>query len=364
MRQPPSDPRRLHADFSLMLDKVTDGAASSCSIESGSNDPSSTAACSTLTPRIARRTDGASIPSPKMLRAVLNLTSDLVLFFDPEVLRFTDVNEAACAALGYSRRELLTMELAEIVAPEARDLVASALCRSELETIATVDEIVALKRRDGSEFPIETTVRRFDRKRQSLAVLVGRDATERKCLEQLATVPAYLDPLTGLPNRTVLETRLQAATSRAGKTSGRLALLLVDLNHFKQVNDQRGHLAGDAVLKIVAGRLSNCVRSGDLVVRYGGDEFVILADGLVEVQEAAGLAQRIVTAVSQPIALSEDEVHVSASVGIAIASAEDSSGGISRASLSSLIAHADRGMYEAKAAGRHGNYVIRDGQGL
>jgi diguanylate cyclase (GGDEF)-like protein len=161
-----------------------------------------------------------------------------------------------------------------------------------------------------------------------------------------------------------LETRLQAATSRAGKTTGRLALLLVDLNHFKQVNDERGHLAGDSVLRIVAERLVNCVRSGDLVVRYGGDEFVILADGLVDVHEAAGLAQRIVRSVGRPISLSDHEVQISASVGIAIASAEDDLGGISRNSLSALIARADRGMYEAKAAGRHGNYVILDGHGV
>jgi diguanylate cyclase (GGDEF)-like protein/PAS domain S-box-containing protein len=330
-----------------MLDKVTDGAASTCSTRSR---------------RASRRTDDASVPTPKIMRAVLNLTADLVLFFDPEVLRFIDVNEAACKALAYSRRELLAMELAEIVAPEARELLASALRRSELESTATLDDIVALKRSDGSEFPIEATVRRFERKRQSLAVLVGRDATERKCLERLWTVSAHLDPLTGLPNRTVLETRLQAATSRSGKASGRLALLLVDLDHFKQVNDRRGHLAGDAVLKIVAERLANCVRTGDLVVRYGGDEFVIFADGLDDRHEAAGLAERIVEATSRPIALADHEVCISASVGIAIASSEDSIGGISQASLSALIARADRGMYKAKAAGRHGHYVILDAQ--
>jgi diguanylate cyclase (GGDEF)-like protein/PAS domain S-box-containing protein len=298
-----------------------------------------------------------------MMRAVLNLTSDLVLFIDAEALRFVDVNDAACTALGYSRRELLAMELPEVVAADARDLVAFALQRAELEPAAAIDETVALERSDGTEFPIEATVQRFRRKHQSLAVLVGRDATERKCLERLWAVPAHLDPLTGLPNRTVLETRLQAASSKGGATSARLALFLIDLNHFKLVNDQRGHLAGDAVLKAVSERLVKCVRAGDLVARYGGDEFVILAEGLVDVEEAAGLAERILAAASRPIRLESHEVRISASVGIAIASSEDSPGEIRRACLSSLIARADQGMYQAKAANRHGHYVILDGHG-
>jgi diguanylate cyclase (GGDEF)-like protein/PAS domain S-box-containing protein len=330
-----------------MIDQASDGVARSCSARSR---------------RLSRRADGASVPSPKMVRAVLNLTSDLVFFFRADILRMIDVNEAACAALAYSRRELLTMELPEIVAPDDRDVLASALQRSELEP-AAIDEVVSLRRNDGSEFPIEATVRGFERKQQTVAVLVGRDATERKCLERLWAVPAHLDALTGLPNRTVLETRLQAATSRGKTTNGRLALFLVDLNHFKQVNDQRGHLAGDAVLKAVSERLAKCVRTGDLVVRYGGDEFVILAEGVVDAQEAAGLAERIVAAASRPIRLPDHEVQISASVGIAIASSENSSGEISRASLSALIARADQGMYQAKAAGRHGHYVILDAHG-
>ena len=300
-----------------------------------------------------------------MVRAVLNLTSDIVLFFKADVLRFVDVNEAACTALGYSRRELLTMELPEVIAPDGRDALASAIRQSEAEPAAVVAELTALCRRDGSEFPIEATVRQFQGKRRSLIVLVGRDATERKCLERLWAFPTHLDPLTGLPNRAVLESRLQVAASRSGPYNGRLALFLIDLNRFKQINDERGHLAGDAVLKIVAERLAKCLRAGDVVVRYGGDEFVVLADGLVDAQEAAGLADRIVATVNTPIALGEDEIRVSASIGIAIAQrSENSLPGLLPVSLSGLLARADRGMYQAKATASDGHYVIQEERGL
>jgi len=91
-------------------------------------------------------------PSSKMIRAALNLTSDIVLFFPADVLRFVDVNEAACTALGYSKRALLTMELSEVVAPEARDALASAIRQSDLEPAASIADFITLRRRDGSEF--------------------------------------------------------------------------------------------------------------------------------------------------------------------------------------------------------------------
>jgi diguanylate cyclase (GGDEF)-like protein/PAS domain S-box-containing protein len=300
-----------------------------------------------------------------MVRAVLNLTSDIVLFFTPDVLRFVDVNETACAALGYSKRELLTMELPEIVVPEARDALATAVRQSEAEPGSSVPEVTTLCRRDSSQFPVEATIRQFRRLRQRLTVLVGRDATERKCLERLWAFPAHLDPLTGLPNRAVLESRLQAVASRTPARDGCLALFLVDLNRFKQINDERGHLAGDSVLKTVAERLAKCVRGNDVVVRYGGDEFVVLADGVVDAEEAAALADRIVAAVNTPILVDRDWVSVSASIGIAIAPRTTNPlNTINPGSLTTLIAQADRGMYEAKAVGGRGHYVIHEGQGL
>ena len=300
-----------------------------------------------------------------MVRAALNLTSDIVLFFAPTTCGSSTSMTRHAQRLGYSKRDLLTMELPEIVEPEVRDGLASAIRQSQAEPASPVAKVTTLRRRDGSEFPVEATIRQFGRHRQNLTVLVGRDATERQCLERLLAFPAHLDPLTGLPNLAVLESRLQAVASQTPSSQGRLALFLVDLNRFKQINDEWGHLAGDSVLKAVADRLAKCVRGKDVVVRDGGDEFVVLADGIVDAQEAAGLAERIVAAVNKPIALEGEEISVSASVGIAIARTSDNSpGAMSHVSLKSLIAHADRGMYRAKAVGGRGHYVIHDEQAL
>jgi len=286
-----------------------------------------------------------------MIRAVLNLTSDLVLFFDLDALRLVDANEAACSALGYSRRELLSLELEEIVPPDAREVLAPFLGQSERQMDFGETLVAALLRRDASELPIDATLRQLgDRKNRPL-VLVGRDVTPRQRLERLLASHGHLDPLTGLPNRAVLESRLDLSALQTRRGNDGLAVLLIDLDHFKQINDERGHLAGDAVLKTVAQRLTNCLRAGDTAIRFGGDEFVILADKITNEREAAVLADRILASVRTPIVVGKTEIRVSASIGIAV-----NIGGST--SPHTLLGQADDAMYKAKALGRDRRCVI------
>jgi diguanylate cyclase (GGDEF)-like protein len=179
---------------------------------------------------------------------------------------------------------------------------------------------------------------------QSVANVLG-NALARLRMEERVRHQALHDPLTGLPNRLVLTDRLEHALDRAERREDALALLFVDLDHFKTVNDSLGHRAGDQLLVQVAERLRLLVRSGDSIARFGGDEFIILADGLERAESAADLARRLGEALDEPFTLGSDTVFVTASIGIALPSRE-------RTTAEALLRDADAAMYLAKDHGR------------
>jgi diguanylate cyclase (GGDEF)-like protein/PAS domain S-box-containing protein len=293
---------------------------------------------------------------PSIMRHILDLTSDLIFFFGSrrgiapapptvESLRLLDVNQAACSALAYSKRALLAIELVELVSPSTRELFGQRVGNAYHQPDVSVGGLIHLRARDGRELLTDATLCYLNASRQPLFVLVAWDITQRERLEQLLSSPPHVDPLTALPNRAVLENRLQMASCRAKRRDRRFAVLLIDVDHFKKINDERGHLAGDAVLRTVAGRLTKCLRAGDVVVRYGGDEFVVLMDDVADESETHGMADRILSAIRAPITIQGTEFQVSVSIGITIAD------GLTASSLS-LIGKADQAMYRAKALGR------------
>jgi diguanylate cyclase (GGDEF)-like protein len=163
--------------------------------------------------------------------------------------------------------------------------------------------------------------------------------------QRTLTIEANTDSLSGLANRSAFRTRLDATLDRPNRRNGHEAVLFVDLDDFKDVNDTLGHAAGDELLCVVAGRLTDAVRPGDLVARLGGDEFALLLDGLAEPAIAMVVAERVVTALEAPVQLGSEWVHVGASVGLAMRE-EDST-------LESLMREADVAMYAAKGKGKH-----------
>jgi diguanylate cyclase (GGDEF)-like protein/PAS domain S-box-containing protein len=176
-----------------------------------------------------------------------------------------------------------------------------------------------------------------------------RDITERKRLEDELAHQAFHDSLTGLANQALFRDRVQHALTRTGRHDGRLAVLYLDLDNFKTVNDSLGHPTGDKLLICVAERLRACLRAMDTAARLGGDEFAVLLEDLTSAGDATGLADRLIAALQQPFTVADREVFIGASIGIAL----DAPG----VSNDQLLRNADIAMYTAKRRGR-GRYEI------
>ncbi|MCE9658069.1 MAG: diguanylate cyclase [Burkholderiales bacterium] len=176
--------------------------------------------------------------------------------------------------------------------------------------------------------------------------LVGTDAdvTRQKAAEQLLRQRAEFDALTGLPNRGLFNDRLEGAIERARRSRKTMALLFLDIDHFKGVNDSRGHGAGDTLLRIVAERMLATVRGVDTVARLAGDEFTVILEGLIEPADAEVVAMKLVEALRPPMQIGGALVSVSTSVGLAVLEASDDA--------PRLLQRADEALYEAKRAGR------------
>jgi diguanylate cyclase (GGDEF)-like protein len=202
---------------------------------------------------------------------------------------------------------------------------------------ATIDEAVFVVH-VGFDGAIMRMAKQFDTERQRLQTQVVEEQTR-------LTHQAMHDALTGLPNRLLFLDRLTHALDLSSRRLSRTAVLFVDLDRFKVINDVAGHAAGDIALVAVAERLREAVRISDTVARLGGDEFVVLCEDLVGgISEAEELAQRIAATVAEPLHLADREVFVSASIGVALAGTTDDA--------DTLLAHADRAMYLAKQRGR------------
>ncbi|WP_432839222.1 putative bifunctional diguanylate cyclase/phosphodiesterase [Dactylosporangium sp. CA-092794] len=204
-----------------------------------------------------------------------------------------------------------------------------------------------LRRADGAYVVTETVGRVVDDADVSGYLLTTRDITERKALEEQLTHRAFHDELTGLANRALLADRVHHALERRGSPYRHIALLIVDLDDFKTVNDSLGRAAGDALLRATADRLRSCLRSADTAARVGGDEFAMLLEHLDDAAEAARVAERVLATVSRPLSVGGREIQPQAGVGIALPDPDRPP------SADELLRNADVAMHMAKRQGRN-----------
>ena len=248
----------------------------------------------------------------------------------------------ACTRLmgGRSADDLIGIEVLDLVHPSSRTAaagrIASALAGNDQPAME-----YRVRRLDGAELDVEIAAIPTQYDDRPAVQVVVHDITGRKRAEAELAHQATHDPLTGLPNRTLLFDRLEQALRRAVRSPGAVAVLFVDLDRFKVVNDSLGHDRGDELLVAVAERIRACLRPGDTVARFGGDEFVVLCEGLSEGDDAVGVAKRLKQALVEPVDAGGQEIYVSASVGVAVAR----EGTTAR----ELLRDADAAMYDAKA---------------
>lgn len=262
------------------------------------------------------------------------------------------INPVAEGLTGWSLDESAGRPLADvfnIVDEETGDMVEDPVKKCIREgSITGIANHTELIHRDGRRFSIEDSASPIRNRNGEIigAILVFHDVTEKREMLRQMVHQAYHDALTGLPNRVLFNDRLTLAIAQADRNNEMLAVLFLDLDRFKQVNDMMGHAKGDIFLKEVTGKLVRCLRNTDTVARLGGDEFAILLPRVSQVENVAKIAQKIIERLNRAWKIEHQEFHITASLGIALFPNDGRD-------PETLLKHADTAMYRAKDRGRN-----------
>ncbi|TVM04216.1 MAG: hypothetical protein CV087_00810 [Candidatus Brocadia sp. WS118] len=293
-----------------------------------------------------RRIENALYDSEEQYRLLFESNPHPMWVYDLETLRFFAVNNAAIHHYGYSREEFLAMTIKDIRPFD--DVPALLDSVSKVTTGFGVAGIWRHRKKDGSIIYVEISSHTITFAGRHAEVVLANDVTERKWMEEKIKHLAFHDNLTSLPNRILFNDRLTLALARAHRMNEMLAVLFVDLDRFKAINDALGHTMGDQLLREVADRLKSCVRDEDTVSRFAGDEFTILVLGITQTDHVATIAGKILDAFKRTWIISNHELYITASIGIALYPNHGDS-------AETLLRNADAAMYYAKEQGRN-NY--------
>jgi diguanylate cyclase (GGDEF)-like protein/PAS domain S-box-containing protein len=302
----------------------------------------------TLTRDISERklTEAALQTSEKRYRQIVENAHDIIYGADKRG-RFTSVNPVAARITGYSEHELLNRHYLDLVSPVYRKdterFYRLQLIRKRQNTYYEFPIVT----RDGTEVWLGQNVQLVIEGERIVGFqAVARDITNRKRAEETIRELAYRDALTGLPNRVLFNDRFTMALAQARRHQQRICLMLLDLDHFKNINDTLGHSVGDKLLRIVGERLTGLLRTSDTIARMGGDEFLLLLTDITRVKHVTTIAQKILGAFRNPFAIDDHKLTVTTSIGIAIFPDDGDDADM-------LMKSADLAMYRAKERGRY-----------
>jgi diguanylate cyclase (GGDEF)-like protein/PAS domain S-box-containing protein len=299
-----------------------------------------------VTERIAA--EKAQREGASLMNAIIESALDCILAIDHEG-KILEFNPAAEVMFGRAREAVLGKSMAELIIPPRfraahRRGFAHYLATGEGAIVGKRLELTAM-RPDGAEFPIELAITAITS--QAIPMFVGhiRDISERKKAEERLTYLAHYDALTGLPNRNLFHEHLSLASARAKRSGQLLALMFLDLDRFKEINDTLGHATGDLLLQAIAPLLRESLREVDSVARLGGDEFTIIVEDIRDVDQVITIAEKVKAAFSDAIVVDGRELFVTASIGISM-----DTGGLD---TDALLQTAGIAMHRAKEEGRN-----------
>jgi diguanylate cyclase (GGDEF)-like protein/PAS domain S-box-containing protein len=301
--------------------------------------------------------------SEKMYRYLVDSSPDIIYTLNHEG-KFTFINDRAYQLLGYKREELIGQHYSILVHDEDLERARYVFNERRVDERASRNVELRLKCHAGAnqERTFNNTLMTIslnaigmhvpDQEVKRLEFYgtygVARDITDRKRAEEVISYQAYHDILTDLPNRILFKDRLGLAVIQAKRKQTELAVMFIDLDRFKLVNDTLGHVKGDELLQQAAGRLKECLRKGDTLARQGGDEFTIVLPELRDRDDARMVADKFLEVLQEPFDLDGHAVHISASIGIAVYPEHGES-------IDELLRHADIAMYQIKGQGKNGH---------
>jgi diguanylate cyclase (GGDEF)-like protein/PAS domain S-box-containing protein len=290
-----------------------------------------------------KRQEEAVKESEERYRAVMQQNTECIFLADVETRVILEANQSLQKMLGYSLEEIPGLSLYDFVANGEDDIYQKIM--QILKDRNYYKGELQYRRKDGTLVDVEISVNLITYRGKKVFCVISRDITPRRLAEKQLIHTATHDQLTGLTNRLLFYDRIAVELARARRNQTKIALIYIDLDNFKVINDTLGHSAGDQLLKEVAERLNSLLRESDTLARMGGDEFMYILSDVIEVVDVEGVAQKVLEAVRKPFMLDGSYHHVTASIGIAL---YPDDGRDSEA----LMKAADLAMYFAKDKGR------------